>query len=136
MGLRPSPDGSLLATAGDDLTVRIWDAVTGRHLHALAGHTRRIWSLAFAPSGDLLASAGDDGVVILWNLPSGAAPTQRVVLLGLPEGWAAIAPDGRYKLAGEVTGQFWYVVGTRRFEPGELDAYLPGIGQIPLDAEF
>ncbi|SNS10023.1 WD40 repeat [Streptosporangium subroseum] len=131
-----SPDGSLLATAGDDLTVRIWDVVTGRHLHALAGHTRRIWSLAFAPSGDLLASAGDDGVVILWNLPSGAAPTQRVVLLGLPEGWAAIAPDGRYKLVGEVTGQFWYVVGTRRFEPGELDAYLPAIGQIPLDAEF
>ena len=45
-------------------------------------------------------------------------------------------PDGRYKLEGEVTGQFWYVVGMWRFEPGELDAYLPGIGQIPLDAEF
>ncbi|MER5318873.1 TIR domain-containing protein [Streptosporangium roseum] len=131
-----SPDGSLLATGGDDPAVRLWDARTGRHLHALTGHTRRIWSLAFAPAGDLLASAGDDGVAILWDLRPGTAPTQRAALLGLPEGWAAIAPDGRYKLAGEVAGQFWYVVGTRRFEPGELDDYLPAIGQIALDAEF
>ncbi|WP_031159923.1 TIR domain-containing protein [Streptosporangium roseum] len=131
-----SPDGSLLATGGDDPAVRLWDARTGRHLHALTGHTRRIWSLAFAPAGDLLASAGDDGVAILWNLRPGTAPVQRAALLGLPEGWAAIAPDGRYKLVGEAAGQFWYVIGTRRFEPGELDAYLPTIGQIALDAEF
>ena len=35
-----------------------------------------------------------------------------------------------------MAGQFWYVVGMRRFELGELDAYLPGVRQVPLDAEF
>ncbi|SFJ06840.1 Pentapeptide repeat-containing protein [Streptosporangium canum] len=131
-----SPDGRHVAAGGDDPAVRLWDARTGRHLHALTGHTRRIWSLAFAPAGDLLAGAGDDGVAILWNLRPGTAPAQRAALLGLPEGWAAIAPDGRYKLVGEAAGQFWYVIGTRRFKPGELDAHLPAIGQIALDAEF
>ncbi|MET8334872.1 NACHT and WD40 repeat domain-containing protein [Streptosporangium canum] len=130
------PGGTLLAAGDREGVVRIWDPRDGQVLHALTGHTRRIWSLAFAPAGDLLASAGDDGVAILWNLRPGTAPAQRAALLGLPEGWAAIAPDGRYKLAGEAAGQFWYVIGTRRFEPGELDAYLPAIGQIALDAEF
>lgn len=130
------PGGTLPAAGDREGVVRIWDPRDGRVLHEPTGHTRRIWSVAFAPAGDLLASAGDDGVVVLWDLHPGTAPTQRAALLGLPEGWAAIAPDGRYKLSGEVAGQFWYVIGTRRFEPGELDAYLSAIRRIALDAEF
>ncbi|WP_219463953.1 TIR domain-containing protein [Nonomuraea rhizosphaerae] len=121
--------GSRLATGGDDLVVRVWDAASGRLLHSLAGHARRVWSVAFSPASDLLASAGDDGVVILWE--DGA---RRATLLGLPEGWAALAPDGRYKLQGEVSGQFWHVIGMSRFELGELDPHLPGVRQVPLDS--
>ncbi|MGW4966231.1 NACHT N-terminal helical domain 7-containing protein [Nonomuraea sp. NPDC004186] len=128
-----SPDGSLLATAGDDLAVHLWDPETGRRLHTLTGHTRRVVSVAFAPSGDLLASAGDDGGVILWDVGPGTAPARRATLLGLPDGWVALTPDGRYKQMGEVAGQFWFVVGMRRFEPGELDPYLPSVRQVPLD---
>ncbi|GAA0392469.1 hypothetical protein GCM10009530_49710 [Microbispora corallina] len=128
-----SPSGDLLATAGDDLTVRLWDPVSGAHVQSLTGHTRRVWSVAFHPSGDLLASAGDDGVVILWDVP---AWTRRATLLGLPEGWAAFAPGGHYKLEGDVSGQFWYVVGMCRFEPGELDEYLPEVRRLALDEPF
>jgi hypothetical protein len=60
----------------------------------------------------------------------------RLTLLGLPEGWAALAPDGRYKLEGDVGGQFWHAIGMCRFETGELDPYLPGVRQLPLDAAF
>ncbi|MFG1961129.1 TIR domain-containing protein [Nonomuraea sp. NPDC049028] len=123
--------GERLATGGDDLMVRVWDTATGRPLHTLAGHARRVWSVAFSPSADLLASAGDDGVVILW-----AGTERRATLLGLPEGWAALSPDGRYKIQGEVSGQFWHVIGMSRFELGELDPYLPGVRQVPLDSPF
>ena len=37
----------------------------------------------------------------------------------------AFTPDGRYKLGGDIAGSFWHVIGLCRFEPGELDPYLP-----------
>lgn len=123
--------GDRIATGGDDAVVRVWDTTSGRLLRALPGHARRVWSVAFSPSSDLLASAGDDGVVILWE-----GSDRRMTLLGLPEGWAALAPDGRYKVQGETAGQFWHVIGMSRFELGELDAHLPGVRQVPLDAPF
>ncbi|MGW5684517.1 TIR domain-containing protein [Nonomuraea sp. NPDC003754] len=125
-----SAGGDLLATGGDDLAVRVWEVATGRLLHTLTGHTRRVLTVAFSPDG-LLASAGDDGVVILWR-----DGVRQATLLGLPEGWAALAPDGRYKFQGEVAGQFWHVIGTARFELGELDPHLPAVRSVALDAEF
>jgi WD40 repeat protein len=130
-----SPAGHLLATAGDDLVVRLWDPSSGRHLHTLTGHSRSVWSVTFDPSGQLLATGGDDGTTRLWSV-TGERPVARLTLLGLPEGWAALAPDGRYKLEGDVGGQFWHAIGMCRFETGELDAYLPGVRQLPLDAAF
>jgi WD40 repeat protein len=130
-----SPAGEMLATAGDDLVVRLWDVRSGAHLHTLAGHSRRVWSVSFSPDGTLLASAGDDGTVGLWD--TGAKPPRlRLTLLGLPEGWAALAPDGRYKQEGDVAGQFWHVIGMCRFGSGELDSYLTAVRRLPLDAEF
>ncbi|WP_232835554.1 TIR domain-containing protein [Actinocorallia populi] len=127
-----SPDGRLLATAGDDTVIRLWETGTGRLVQTLRGHTRRIWSIDFSPDGRLLAGGGDDGSVILWRTgDEGAA--RHCTLLGLAEGWAAVTPDGRYKYAGDVAGQFWWAAGLCRFEPGELDEHLPSIRRIPLE---
>jgi WD40 repeat protein len=62
-----SPDGRLLASAGADETVRLWDPAAGQHERTLTGHARGIWGVAFSPDGRLLASAGDDGAVRLWR---------------------------------------------------------------------
>ncbi|AFZ24332.1 WD40 repeat-containing protein [Cylindrospermum stagnale PCC 7417] len=66
-----SPDGSLLATAGDDQTVRIWDANTGVCLNILTGHSNRVWSVKFSPDGEMLASASHDETIKLWNVRTG-----------------------------------------------------------------
>ncbi|MFA1542925.1 TIR domain-containing protein [Actinomadura monticuli] len=130
------PSGAMLASAGDDMVVRLWNPSSGRLLHTLTGHTRRVWSAAFSPDGTLLATAGDDGAVILWDVADRDAPARRATLLGLAEGWAALAPDGRYKWEGNATAEFWYAVGMCRFEPGELDPYLTEVHRLPLDAPF
>jgi WD40 repeat protein len=130
-----SPDGSLLATAGADHVVPIWDVATGRRLHVLTGHTDQVWSAAFSPGGRLLATASNDGTVRVWEV-GGQAPARSTVLVGLRDGWAALAEDGRYKVDGDPAGRFWYAIGQCRFEPGELDPYLPAIRRLGEEDVF
>jgi WD40 repeat protein/serine/threonine protein kinase len=66
-----SRDGRILASAGNDGTVKIWDAATGRELRTLTGHTGAVLSVAFSPDGRMLASASQDGNVKLWDPAAG-----------------------------------------------------------------
>jgi WD40 repeat protein/nucleoside phosphorylase len=116
-----SPDGTTLAFGSHDSTVRLLDVTAGT-LRAFRGHTSSVQSVMFSPDGATLASGSHDSTVRLWDV---ATARCLAILLATPEGWAAFTPDGRYKLGGDIAGSFWHVIGLCRFEPGELDAYLP-----------
>jgi WD40 repeat protein len=65
------PDGRQLAGAGNDQSVRVWDARNGEEIRALWGHTDRVQSVAFSPDGKRLASCGDDHLVKVWEVATG-----------------------------------------------------------------
>jgi serine/threonine protein kinase len=66
-----SPDGTCIASGGDDATVRIWDVRTGETLITLRGHSERVNAVGWSPDGSLLASASDDKTVQAWKVGSG-----------------------------------------------------------------
>ena len=70
-GIAFSPDGSLLASASADNTVKLWDVATNREVRTLAGHAVGAKAVAFSPNGQLLASGSLDGEVKIWDVATG-----------------------------------------------------------------
>ncbi len=51
-----SPDGRLVATAGEDKTIRLWSAATGEPVGGAFRHPMKVGALAFSPDGRTLLS--------------------------------------------------------------------------------
>ena len=98
-----SPDGALLASAGFDHIVYLWNPCDGSLLHSLSAHTGNVTSLAWSPDGALLASGAVDNTVRLWNPGDGSllgtlsARTGNVTSL-------AWSPDGALLASGASLG--------------------------------
>ena len=88
-----SPDGRMLATAGADQMVRLWDVAKGGLLSSPIRHERAIRAIAFSPDGRLVATASDDGAMRQWDAMTGGRVGDPS-LHGAPVTAVCFSPDG------------------------------------------
>jgi len=88
-----SPDGQLIATAGEDAMLRVYDIDTRQVRTTIETEQGEVNGVAFAPDGHTIASAGDDGTVRIWDLATGqpirkieAHPGEAYNVLYTPDG--------------------------------------------------
>ncbi|HYT87091.1 MAG TPA: protein kinase [Gemmataceae bacterium] len=137
-GLDFSPDGKRLAVAASGVGVlpmsrrpelKIWDAMTGRELLALRGHTQHIGGAVFSPDGRRLASVSFDRSLTIWDTSLGLGgltwPVAETPLTAL-----AFSRDGKRLACGGRQLQFWtlsdWKVGAPE-PPARVLPALPGI---------
>ena len=68
-----SLDGTRVATASDDHTARIWNAITGKALTPPLRHAGNVTQIEFSPDGRRVVTASADGAARVWDAATGAA---------------------------------------------------------------
>lgn len=104
-----SPDGTLVATGGQDGSVRLWDAETAQPQgDPLTGHEGNAAYVSFSPDGALLASAGgQDGTVRFWDVHTGEQLGD-ALKVGDSVTYVLFSRDGaRVAVLGDRTLQLW-----------------------------
>ncbi len=66
-----SPDGRIVASAGTDGAVKLWDVQSGLELRSLQGHAAAVQAIAFSPDARLVATGATDQQILVWDIASG-----------------------------------------------------------------
>jgi WD40 repeat protein len=110
-----SPDGTLLASASNDKTIKLWDMKTYQDRATLNGHTDVVSSVAFSPDGATLVSGSGDNTVKMWDMKTGKAYT---TLLGHNHQVlvVSICDNGKLLASGDLSGniKLWQIPATSK----------------------
>jgi WD40 repeat protein len=127
-----SPDGSMLATTGDDGALRIWDPESGDRLASFRfGREGEVWGVSFSPDGRRVA-ASYAATVRVFDLAS-----ERVVaeLPGLGAYSTSFSADGRRLAVGNDYGGpasvFDISTGQLAFTVGEVGGWVRALAFSP-----
>ncbi len=137
----------MLATAGLDPLVHLWDVPTGRLIRELQQDVgNAVWALEFSRDGRVLAVSGGDAAT-LWDVATGAQIGPKLAA-GSRESMLDLSPDGRRLLitSGNGQGAIWNIdseswpqracaLANRTLTRKEWKEFLPGRSYEPACRE-
>jgi hypothetical protein len=124
---RFSPDGKLIATAGEDGTARIWDSASRKEVATLKRHEGAVTCVRFSLSGKLLITTGVDGKMVVWDTATWQSTGGTMVMFGEVQS-ALIGPNDQF-----VVGTSQLSGGVRFFEIKTGREFAIGI-ELPAEA--
>src|SRR6185295_713734 len=96
-----SPDGTRIASASADHTIRLWDAKRGQAIgEPLEGHEDTVATLAFSPDGSRLVSGSADKTIRVWDVTTGQPVGTPLSAHGADVLTAGFTADGRRLMTG------------------------------------
>lgn len=130
--LAVSNDGALIASAGRDGKVLLWDSATGRQARQLPNFPAQVTALAFSPDGAQLATAGWDQPVVVWNAQTGQETLRVNEEAGSTYG-IAFSSDGRWLATGGKDGEVrvWEAVTGALIQTLDAGAWVNAVAFTP-----
>ena len=106
-----SPNGQMIASAGDDQKIKLWKS-TGELIQSLEGHDAKVWYVTFSPDSQMIASASEDKTIKLWK--SDGTLIQTILAHEDAVQWLSFSPDGQQiaSASRDQTVKIWNIEGS------------------------
>lgn len=107
---------SVLASAGADALIKIWNLDTGKEKMTLSGHAGMINSLSFTLDDRTILSGSTDGTQRLWDVSTGKEIVNLCTNQKDPPEYVFVTPEGYFTGSLSLSGFVHYVIDRRVYD--------------------